>query len=990
MIAFRFHLLSLVCLLGSTLVAAHATAEEHDYAEQLKPVPGVSATKALETFKLAPGFRMEMAASEPNVVDPVAMAFDADGRMFIIEMRGYSEDDGLSLGRVRLLEDADNDGIYEKSTVFAEGFSWPTAITCTRGGVLVGAAPDIFFLQDTDGDGQADEKRVVFTGFGKSNVQGLMNTFKWGLDNRIHGVTSSSGANVQKVVEGEPTGDPLSLRGRDFSIDPLTMDLQPISGGGQHGMSFNDWGEKFTCSNSDHLQQVIYEDAYLARNPYVSAPSPRRSIAEDGPQAEVYRTSPVEAWRVIRTKLRAAKIVPGIVEGGGRPAGYFTGATGVTIFRGDAWPKKYDGYAIIGDVGSNLVHRKKLVDDGILYRGVRVDEKSEFLSSSDIWFRPVQYANAPDGSLYVADMYREVIEHPKSLPEMIKKHLDLTSGRDRGRIYRIVADEFERTPLPKLSGFQTKNLVAMLDHPNAWQRETAARLIYERQDQAAVPELEAFLTQTQSPQGTIAALHALAGLKQLKAQHLLPALADVTPHVRRHATALSEPLLARSPELREKVISLAKDESPKVRFQLAFTAGYLPAEHRTATLAKLTATDGNDPYFQAAIQSSVGEGAGRLLAALVNSPEAKSVKVQPLITALATQIGKQQNKADIAVLLGMLPALADSDPAMFEKIVRSLNLPSGDLVAQQLAKATEGKSTKVFDRIVSNAQAVLKKDESSLRAKVEAVNALRYGNFDRSLFEDLLAPSSPLEVQSQAIVVLGSFDAPKVAELLIAKWPEMSPQLRPTALDSLASRDAWRTKLLEAIHDKSIPTADLSANQTAQLASLMTEDQAKKFADLFQKSTNTERDALVKDYQKSLALTGDATKGKVVFEKNCASCHQLDGMGHAIGPNLAAMKNRGPDAILTNVLNPNAEVNPQFMNYICQTADGRVVSGMIASETSNSITFIKGDNKTETVLRIDVDQMRSTGVSLMPEGLEKTIDQQAMADLLSYLMQDRN
>lgn len=982
---FRTALLSLLAL-G---FVAPSWAEEHDYAEQLKPVPGVSAGDALETFHLAPGFRLEMAASEPNVGDPVAMAFDADGRMFVIEMRGYSEDDGLSLGRVRLLEDVDDDGIYEKSTVFAEGFSWPTAVACTQGGILVGAAPDIFFLKDTDGDGKADQKRVVFTGFGKSNVQGLMNTFLWGPDNRIHGVTSSSGANAQKVVDGKPIGEPLSLRGRDFSIDPLTMDMQPISGGGQHGMSFNDWGEKFTCSNSDHLQQVVYEDAYLARNPYVSAPSPRRSIAADGPQAEVYRTSPVEAWRVIRTRLRAAKIVPGIVEGGGRPAGYFTGATGVTIFRGDAWPEKYHGYAVVGDAGGNLVHRKKLVDDGILYRGVRVDEKEEFLSSSDIWFRPVQYANAPDGSLYVMDMYREVIEHPKSLPEMIKKHLDLTSGRDLGRIYRVVGTEAKRRATPKLSTWKSADLVALLDHTNAWQRETAARLLYERQDSSVVPALQALATRAKTPQGTIAALRALAGLKQLTAAQLLPALDSKHAHVRRHAVQLAEPLLGGSSALRQKVASLVADDSVKVRFQLAFTAGYLPPDERTKTLAALAKSDGTDPYFRAAIQSSVAEGAGPLIAALASDSPSKN-STESLIAALATQIGKQQSKADLAALLKLLPQLQANSPQSFELVIRSLDLPPESAMSQQLAAVTNGKSASVFEELVNDALAVLAHEESTEPQKVDAVKVLRYGAFDPDRFEQLLAPSAPLEVQRQAILVMGTFESPGVAELLIDKWPELSPQLRPTALDALVSRDVWRSELLAAIKAKSIVTADLGANQIAQLTSLMTDDQAKQYSGLFEKTSNAEREALVKAYQPALTAKGDVAKGKVVFEKNCAGCHQLDGIGHAIGPNLAAMKNRGPDAILANVLNPNAEVNPQYMNYICQTLDGRVVSGMIGNETSNSVTFIQADKKSETVLRIDIDQMRSTGVSLMPEGLEKTIDQDAMADLLTYLMQDRN
>ncbi|WP_409994778.1 c-type cytochrome [Blastopirellula marina] len=311
-------------------------------------------------------------------------------------------------------------------------------------------------------------------------------------------------------------------------------------------------------------------------------------------------------------------------------------------------------------------------------------------------------------------------------------------------------------------------------------------------------------------------------------------------------------------------------------------------------------------------------------------------------------------------------------------------------MSQQLAAVTNGKSASVFEELVNDALAVLAHEESTEPQKVDAVKVLRYGAFDPDRFEQLLAPSAPLEVQRQAILVMGTFESPGVAELLIDKWPELSPQLRPTALDALVSRDVWRSELLAAIKAKSIVTADLGANQIAQLTSLMTDDQAKQYSGLFEKTSNAEREALVKAYQPALTAKGDVAKGKVVFEKNCAGCHQLDGIGHAIGPNLAAMKNRGPDAILANVLNPNAEVNPQYMNYICQTLDGRVVSGMIGNETSNSVTFIQADKKSETVLRIDIDQMRSTGVSLMPEGLEKTIDQDAMADLLTYLMQDRN
>ncbi len=982
----RYISLRAVLLLSFLLLSSPANrsfAEEHDYREQLKPIAPRSPEEAMKAFQVADGFRIELAASEPNVVDPVAMAFDADGRLFVIEMRGYSEDDGDVLGRVRLLEDTNDDGTYEKSTIFAEDFSWPTAICCTRGGVLVGAAPDIIWLKDTDNDGQADERQVVFTGFGKSNVQGLMNTFKWGLDNRIHGVTSSSGANLQKVVDGNPVGKPVSLRGRDFAIDPLAMDLTPISGGGQHGMSMNSWGEKFTCSNSDHLQQVVLEDRYLARNPYLAAPPVRRSIATDGPQAEVYRTSPVEAWRVIRTRLRANKIVPGVVEGGGRPAGYFTGATGVTLFRGDGWPEAYQGMAIVGDVGSNLIHRKQLVDTGIVYQGVRVDESSEFVSSSDIWFRPVQYANAPDGSLYVADMYREVIEHPKSLPEMIKKHLDLTSGRDRGRIYRIVGDDFQRRPTTKLSRLSSTELVGLLNHPNSWQRETAARLIYERQDVTAAPALIDLLEKDVTAEAKLLALYALDGLNQLTPTQLLAAMDDKHPRVRQHAVRLSESHLTASKSLRDKLQKLATDTDPKVRFQVAFSAGYLPTQEKAAVLTQIAKSDADDRDFRAAIQSSLATGAGEFLAQYLQQPPESDA----LLNDVTRQIGKQQRQDDIAVLVALLPQLRTQQPKRFTSIVKQLNASPGSPLAQQLAKATSGGSQMVIAEMIRDAHQTSLNGKATTEDRIRAIEVLRFADFDADLFDELLQPTQPLSIQTAALQAMQRTNSPEVAKLLLDRWPSLGPGLRTQAAQVLTSRSAWAGQLIDAIAGKRIASSDVNLTQLASLKSILNDEQSGKLADILKGQTNSDRAKIVSDYRAALSLKGNVERGQAVFTKHCTACHQYQGQGHPIGPNLAAMKNRGAEAILVNVLQPNAEVNPQYMNYLCLTTDGRNISGIITNETSTAITLVQGDNKTETILRIDIDQLRSTGTSLMPEGLEKVIDHQAMADVLAFLTQ---
>ena len=516
-------------------------------AQELPRFPAVEPANAASTFQVKQGFRLELVAAEPLVHSPVTMAFDEHGRLYVVEMIDYSErrDETPHAGRIRLLEDTDGDGKFDKATIFADNLPWPTAIICSGGGVFVGATPDIIWLKDTKGTGQADERKVVFTGFGSGaarlNVQALINSFNWGLDNRIHGATGPIGGTAVKstATNASPA---LDLRGRDFNFDPRSLTMQPESGGGQYGLSFDSQGRKFVCSNSDHLQQVLFDLRYAARNPAFPLPSPRVSIAVDGPAAEVFRLSPDEPWRIVRTRWRISGVVPGMVEGGGRVSGYFTGATGATIYRGDAYGPEFVDNAFIGDAGGNLVHRKVLSPNGVVLTAKRpADEQGlEFLASRDTWFRPVHFQNAPDGCLYIADMYREVIEHPWSIPEAIKQHLDLNSGNNRGRIWRVVPEKFTQPKPLKLAAASSAQLVAHLDSANGWTRDTAARLLYERQDRRAVADLEALLSKARTPLGRVHALYALQGLFALSHQHLLAALGDRDERVREHAIKLSE------------------------------------------------------------------------------------------------------------------------------------------------------------------------------------------------------------------------------------------------------------------------------------------------------------------------------------------------------------------------------------------------------------------------------------------------------------------
>ena len=594
----------------------------------------------------------------------------------------------------------------------------------------------------------------------------------------------------------------------------------------------------------------------------------------------------------------------------------------------------------------------------------------------------MQYANAPDGSLYVADMYREVIEHPKSLPPAIKKHLDLTNGRDRGRIYRVVGPDFKRRPNPHLSTMPTSELVALLNHPNGWHRETAARLIYERQDASIVPRLVELATQASRPEGRIRAMYALEGLGQLSAETLLALLEDDHPRVQQQAIRLSEPLVAKSAKLRGKIAKLVESPDAKVRFQLALTLGQFPVAEKSTLLAKLVESDGNQAIFRAAIQSSVNEGAGALLKQLATQTESANTE---FLSTLAAQIGKQQHPSDVAVVLPLLGQLKETDSDSFQRLVKALDAKPGSKLAEQLAVVTEGKSELVLEGMVLDAIAVLDDEQARMEAKLNAVPLLRFRPFAAERFAALLQPSQPFELQRKALEVMGQFETPDVADVIVDNWQSIGPGLRSAALDVLTSRPIWISRLLDALDEQKLSVAEINVARLVELKPLLSAKQQQRIEALQKTSTHGSRAAIVDSYRAALTTDGDQAKGAQVFEKNCAACHQLNGKGHPIGPNLAAMKNRGAEAILVNVLNPNGEVNPQYMNYVCLTKDGRTISGLIANETATSITLVQAENKTETVLRIDIDQLQSTGVSLMPEGLEKVIDPQSMADLLKYL-----
>ncbi len=984
-----------LALLASLAVISSAVADEP--AEVVLPrVPPMSPGEALEAFEVADGFRIELVAAEPLVVDPVAMAFDERGRLYVVEMRDYSEQDKARLGRVRLLADEDGDGRFETSRVFADGLSWPTAVACYDGGVFIGNAPDILYCKDTDGDGVADERRVVFTGFGRGNVQGLINSFQWGLDQRIYGATSSAGGSVTRVVRSspDPAHKPLELRGRDFAFDPKTLAIQAITGGGQHGLSFNRWGDRFVCHNSDHLQAIVFEERYLARNPYQSVVSARRSIAADGPQAAVFRASPVEAWRVARTAMRLSGQASGPVEGGGRAAGYFTSSTGITVYDGGLWNEEDgDGLVYVADVGSNLIHRKRMVPDGVTYRGERIDEASEFVRSTDIWFRPVQMTIGPEGALYVADMYREVIEHPLSLPPELKRQLDLTSGNDRGRIYRIVPADYRHSAPRTLASASTGALVGALDDANAWRRATASRLLYERQDPAAVELLRGQLSSSKSRAGRIATLYALDGAGGLTTESVSDGLNDSDPQVRRHALRLAEPMLDSSRELRDNVLSMVADSDLVVQFQLALTLGECDDARGTAALVEILTRHPENSDIVDAVLTSIRERAGGILQGLlVNRSSLSGPGADSLLPAIVTQIVRQRRDDDLAVLVAVLKSRDAAGGERMAALVRALSrLPASAFSggeSPQLVELAQLRAT-AAETLVRHARQVLARADAPQEARLAAVENLALGRFDeqRELLESLLSPQEPAAIHDAVLAACAEYDAPAVAELVLSHWEQFGPAERSQATELLLRRAVWANTLLQYLESEGAPLTTLEPAHVVRLENYPAPQVRELARTLRGRNVSEDRRKVFESYRDVALAGGDVARGKLVFEKNCASCHDLTGGGQAVGPHLAAMVSRGAESVLFNILAPSSEVEPRYLEYVVMTADGQVLSGLIAGETSTAVTLRGADGKTATVLRVDIEAMQNTGKSLMPEGFEKAIDPRAMADLLSYLQE---
>lgn len=942
--------------------------------QRVRTAQPLSPQQSLAALRTKANLTVELMAAEPLVIDPVAIDFGPDGKLWVAEMHDYpagTKGDFQPGGRIRVVQDTDGDGRFDQATVFLDNIPFPTGVTVWREGVLVCAAPDILYAEDTDGDGKADVVRKLYTGFGAHNYQARVNSLQYGLDGWVYGSCGSFGGTIQSF-----NGKTFPLGDRDFRIKPDTGELEPTTGRTQQGKARDDWGNWFGCDNTTLCIHYPLDDHYLRRNPQVAHAD-----------TSVYVPDYPNSHRLFPAKP-SLQLFPLSGE-----TGTVTAACGLGIYRDDLLGPDFRGNVFVCEPVNLIVHRLQLTRRGSTFRGQRPadEQQTEFLSSTDNWFRPVQVRTGPDGCLWVVDMYRYVIEHPQWIPpeELVK--LDVRAGSTMGRLYRIRPKDHEPRPWPRLDKLDAAGLVAALDSPNGWQRDLATQLLLWRKNAPAaasfgetVRQLERLATAGSRPETRLHALCLVAELAPDATRPLIDSLTAEHPGLRRHAIRLLEKLPDRLPALVSRLAPLQRDPDAQVRLQLAYTLGQSPDAQAARLLADLALNHADDPHLTAAVLSSLNrQNMDAVLTAVLAAAGHKEVPaalVQPVL-ATASALAEEQALAD---LLRRLTEPRPGARASWQLTALAGFLDGLERRGKSLEEVAGGRTVPALE----HARSIVADEKAAEKDRLAAVRVLGYervhGDADLQLLARLLTPQAPASLQTAAVLALGRWRDARAADLLLAGWRSYSPGLKSQALDLFLSRDVWQQRLLSAVENNEVPAGDLDAIRRQRLLNHRDAALRGRAARLFVDQTDRQR--VVDEYLDVLSKPGDRGRGKAVFARVCSSCHWMHGVGHEVGPSLWALTNNSPQYLLTAILHPNKDVDARYTDYLAITRSGRTFNGRLTSETATSITLAGQEGRTVTLLRTELEELQSTGKSLMPEGLERDLSRQDLADLIAYLV----
>jgi putative heme-binding domain-containing protein len=992
------HLISMVLALAIgipwTMASSTVLAQDRSAPKALIPhgqdrAPNAprSPAEAIRAMTVPPGFRVEVVAAEPDIVNPVAMTFDERGRIWITESLEYPRrQPGLGRDRVKVLEDTDGDGKADRFTIFADGLNIPSGIAVGHGGVWVANAPDILFLQDRDGDGKADSREVVATGFGRSDTHELPNSLTWGPDGWLYGWNGVF--NPSKVASKNGKTYPFTCA--IFRIHPKTRVFEVWCEGTSNpwGIAIDPEGSFFASACViDHLWHLVETGYYIRQGgPYPPYTWPIESIVDHTHQKAAY--------------------------------------CGIHYFDSPAYPAEYRGRLYMGNIHGNCINVDVLERKGSTYNA---EPAPDFLTANDSWFMPVSQKTGPDGCLYILDWYDQY-------------HCYQDANRDpggidrlKGRLYRVRYMESPRRFRFDLATSSDDELIDFLRDPNVYVRDIAQRLLTERTSPALRKKLEALVVDDQAARtARMHGLWALIGSADLDVGFHLKLLSHHDPTFRAWGVRAAGNQGRVEPAICERVLALSRDSSPDVRLQVAIAARKLEGLDPLSLLFDVQKTSYRDPLISFIVWQnahSLLEGGLAELARRLEDAKGLEIGLSPLVPRMVERI-LASPKADAKLVVGLLKSCWDqaavhealdllaerfrerSSPAPLEEALRSelipflrqawdVHDPFRDDYSILLVYCGDQASVKTAWEI---ARTPHKGDEPESQApweeqRMRAVNAILYRRIQgsiRLLIASVLAEKdseSSVAFRGKVLDALDALDDPEVAPMVLKVYGNLPASLKPRAVDLLTRRPAWAKALLVAVADKRIPTTAPNVTQLRKLQQSKDPEisnRVKAIWGTIREGRNPRRELVVDQVRRSLRrITGDPAAGQAVFNKLCAQCHKIYGAGQDVGPDITSNGRNDFNQLLSNVFDPSLVIGPGYQATTIATNDGRILTGLLAEDGKDRIVLKLQGGKLETIPRHQVDQMRTAEVSLMPEEVEKQLSPQEIADLFAFLCLDR-
>jgi putative membrane-bound dehydrogenase-like protein len=945
----------------------------HELLKHSGPQPPLEPDATLRSISVPDEFKVQLVAAEPLVVDPINLAFGHDGALWVVEMGDYPLGSGgpAGGGRVKRLTDNDGDGVFDEASVFVDGLNFPTGVHPWRDGVIVIAVPEIFFARDTDGDGQSDQRDVLFSGLAQGNPQHLANGFSYGLDHSLHCAAADALGEVRIARSGET----VKVSGHDVQIWPDSGKLALVSGRTQYIRSRDDWGDWFGNDNSRPMYHYPIEDRYLARNKSARFSENKQQLFDPPVAPPVFPLSEtVDRFNDLYAANR------------------FTSACSAIVVRSGALGEPLNGAALVCEPVHNLVHRAELVEQGSTFRAQRVasEQASEFLRSSDPWFRPVRVTVGPDGMIWVVDMYRAVIEHPEWIPEAWQQQLDLRAGSNRGRIYRVVPkNDAGPARWPDVAGQSTEELIGLLSSTSGTLRDMAQQELLQRGDKSIAGALRRVAAANPSPQARLHALWTLDVMEELQDEELVRALGDLHSGVVRNAIVLAEPRVAKNRRLLAALVALVDHPDAKVRLQLALALGESLDPAAGAALGKMVPQAGDDPWLASAIVSSSTHHSLAVLERFL-----RQLRADDASTAVASR-----HVATIADLMATAESAGVNSAPLVAEAIQHADADASWVFALAAACAATFDEDVASDSTLREAVRAVYERARSMVADEAAVPALRcqaislFGRSlgdaapEQTLLAEVLTPATPLDVQLAAAERLAAFRDREALELLMSRWPELSHSVRDAIAMQLVTSALGTETLISKLESGEIGVGDLSPSARQSLRQSGSQSWQSRVNRVLGKVTVANEELIQRylRFQHDASGEPDLVRGRELFQKHCAACHKADQRGRATGPDLSNLTDRSPRALTESILAPNRSLEHRYHGYVVLTLDGRAVTGTIAEEAGDTITLSLADGKQTTIQRHEIDELRNTRMSLMPEGFERELDPPMMRDLIEYL-----